>query len=252
MRLDNYLVYINLFDSRTKAQQAISRGEIYLEGKPVLKCALEIVPDGIHNVKHVCQNSFVSLGGYKLQKAITDFDLNVGGLVACDVGSSTGGFTDCLLQNGASKVYAVDLNDDLLHESLKRDKRVISVIKNAKFLNCADFCEDLDLIVADLSFISVEHVMSVFSNLLSIGKKLIILIKPQFETGGRKKFKNGIIRDKKLQLQICKEVYNLAISNGFAPINFTTAPIVSDKNVEFLMAFEKNGNILLKIEDIDY
>ena len=252
MRLDNYLVHINLFDSRTKAQQAISRGEIVFDGKILKKCSLEIDELKSHDVKHVCQNSFVSLGGFKLQKALTDFNFNVNGYVVCDVGASTGGFTDCLLQSGASKVYAVDLNDDLLHEKLKEDNRVVRVIKNAKFITANDFDTPLDLIVADLSFISVEHVLGVFANLLSTGKKLIILIKPQFETGGRKKFKNGIVRDKKLQLQICNDVYNFAKSIGLAPISFTTAPISNDKNVEFLMAFEKDGEILLKPEDIKY
>ena len=252
MRLDNYLVHINLFDSRTKAQQAISRGEIIFNGKIANKSSLEIDELKNYEIKYVCQNSFVSLGGYKLQKALTDFNFNVKDLVVCDVGASTGGFTDCLLQNGASKVYAVDLNDDLLHEKLKSDNRVVRVIKNAKFITTNDFDSQLDLIVADLSFISVEHVLGAFSSLLSAGKRLIILIKPQFETGGRKKFKNGIIRDKKLQLQICNDVYNFAKLVGLAPISFTTAPISNDKNVEFLMAFEKDGEVLLKLEDIKY
>lgn len=252
MRLDNYLVQINLFDSRTKAQQAINRGEIYLNNKRIQKSSFDVDINANVEVSWICENSFVSLGGYKLQKALTDFNYNVKNLIVCDVGASTGGFTDCLLKNGASKVYAVDLNDQLLHEKLKQDDRVVSVIKNARELCVPDFSDELDLIVADLSFISISNVIDVFSKLLLSGKKLIVLIKPQFETGERKRFKNGIIRDKKLQVQICKDVYNLALVHGLSPINFTTAPIVDNKNVEFLMMFEKDGNVLLGIENIKY
>ncbi len=242
MRLDNYLVFINTFDSRTKAQQAILRGEIFINGKQILKPAFVIDENINTKVDYLFEEKFVSLGGYKLKKALDDFNFSVNELIVADIGSSTGGFTDCLLKKGAKKVFAVDLNDQLLHSSLKRHPNVVSIIKNAKELSKTDFCDNLDLIVADLSFISITQVIDVFSSLLNSGKKLIILIKPQFEIGQRKKFKNGIIKDKKIQTDICKNIYNLAIEKSLSPIAFTTAPIIDGKNLEFLMMFEKNGD----------
>jgi 23S rRNA (cytidine1920-2'-O)/16S rRNA (cytidine1409-2'-O)-methyltransferase len=144
-------------------------------------------------IERVCPSEYVSLGGFKLEKALKDFNYEVKGLVVADIGASTGGFTDCLIKNGAKKVYAVDLRDDLLHESLKIRDDVDLVVKNAKELQKSDFCDNLDLIVADLSFISVSHVLGVFNCLIQDEKDVIILIKPQFETGRKEKHKNGMI-----------------------------------------------------------
>ena len=241
MRIDNYLVYKGYFDSRTKAKQSIERGEIFIDGKIVNKPSFELNENIDAFVEIKTDKSFVSLGGYKLHKALEDFNFNCSNLIVADIGASTGGFTDCLLKNGAKKVFAVDLNDQLLHESLKNDSRVQSIIKNARELTKEDFPCSLDLIVADLSFISITYVLNVFSDLLEDGKNLIILIKPQFETGEKKRFKNGIVRDEKLRLNICKNIFNLANSMSLTPINFTTAPIHDNKNVEYLMLFTKNG-----------
>lgn len=250
MRLDNYLVQIGLFDTRTKAQQAICRGEIFLDKKVVLKSSYQVNEENTISVDYVYTEKYVSLGGYKLKKALNDFNFDVKNLVVADIGASTGGFTDCLLKNGAKKVYCVDLNDELLHHSLKSDNRVVRVIKNAKELNFLDFNDKLDLVVADLSFISLKDVINVFSNLLNTGKKLIVLIKPQFETGQKIKFKNGIVKDKKIQIEICKKIFNLALESSLCPISFTTAPVVDGKNLEFLMLFEKDGKSGMNIDDI--
>lgn len=250
MRLDNYIVQIGLFETRTKAQQAISRGEIFVNNKVVTKNSYQIDEENPSNIEYVYTEKYVSLGGYKLKKALNDFNFNVENLVVADIGASTGGFTDCLLKNGVKKVYSIDLNDDLLHFSLKNNDRVVRVIKNAKNLKTEDFSDVLDLIVADLSFISLKDVINIFSNLLSTGKKLIVLIKPQFETGQKIKFKNGIIKDKKIQIQICKNIFNIAIENSLCPLSFTSAPIVDGKNLEFLMLFEKNGKVGMNINEI--
>ena len=252
MRLDNYLVERGYFDSRTKAKQAIERGEIYVNSIKVTKCAYLIDEQKEVEIKRICENSFVSLGGFKLKKAIDDFNFNANGLIAADIGASTGGFTDCLLLLGVKKVYAVDLNDKLLHDKLKNDERVIPLIKNARDLVANDFDDKLDLIVADLSFISVTYVLEVFSKLLTDGAKLIILIKPQFESGEKRRFKNGIVKDKKLQLSICNTVYDCALKYNLAPIGFTTAPIVKDKNIEFLMMFEKGGKTKIDKTVLDF
>lgn len=240
MRLDNFLVENGFFDSRTKAQQAINRGEIFVKGKLVKKSSL--ISDNLikEDIEYRFENRFVSLGGYKLEKALTDFNFSIQDLVIADIGASAGGFTDCLLQRGAKKVFAVDLNDDLLHEQIKNDNRVKPIIKNARELKLTDFDDELDLIVADLSFISITYVLETFSSLLKTGKHLIVLIKPQFETFKKIRFKNGIVRDKKIQKQICDNVIDVAKNHGFSLINFTTAPIVKDKNVEFLILLKKS------------
>lgn len=252
MRLDNYLFEKEYFDSRTKAKQAIERGEIFIDGVLVEKPSYDIPLDFNKVIKRVCIEDFVSLGGYKLQKALNDFNFNVDGLVVADIGASTGGFTDCLIQNGAKKVYAVDLNDGLLHKKLKANERVESIIANAKDLVLSDFAEKLDLIVADLSFISITAVIDVFDELLEDDKYLLLLIKPQFESGEKRRYKNGIIRDKKVQIGACVNVYDVALKIGFSPVAFTVAPINEDKNVEFLMLLQKNGQIKLNREQLTF
>ncbi|MBQ7236127.1 MAG: TlyA family RNA methyltransferase [Clostridia bacterium] len=250
MRLDNYLVTTGLFDSRTKAKQAIERVEIYLNSELITKPSYEIKDEINTKIERICENSFVSLGGFKLNKALNDFRFNPSGLICADIGASTGGFTDCLINNGASKVYAIDLNDSLLHEKLKNNNKVVLIVKNARDLTKDDFCDKIDLIVADLSFISITQVVEVFSTLLDDGGKLILLIKPQFETGTKKRFKNGIVRDKKIRLDACNNVYDCAVNHSLIPLAFTTAPIVEGKNIEYLMLLEKNGKFKLKKEQI--
>lgn len=243
MRLDNYLVDKGYFDTRTKAKQAIVRGEIFVNSVNVFKPAFII--DGEANIKRVCDSSYVSVGGFKLEKALRDFDFNVNGLTVADIGASTGGFSDCLIANGAKKVFAVDLRNDLLHESLKKNNKVVQIEKNAKDLCREDFSDTLDLVVADLSFISIANVINVFNDLIDAGKKIIILIKPQFEIGEKKKFKNGIVRDNAIHKKVCENVYKVATENGLAPLAVTCAPKISEKNLEFLMLFEKGGKALI-------
>lgn len=243
MRLDNYLVEKGFFESRTKAKQSIERGEVLIDNKLINKPSFDIQVDC--EVKLVYDSLFVSLGGFKLEKALNDFGIDVNGLIVADIGASTGGFTDCLLKRGAKNVFAVDLRDDLLHQTLKSNSKVKMVVKNAKELSLSDFDMDLDMIVADLSFISVKSVLPIFHNLLRDGKKAIILIKPQFETGRKTRYKNGIVRDQKVHQTVCREVYDFAISCNLAPQGFTIAPLVSGKNKEFLILLEKGGEVKL-------
>ena len=248
MRLDLFLEKNNFFDSRTKAKQAIERGEILVNGRVINKSSYQINDDNV-NIQYVYNSKYVSLGGYKLEKALNDFEYNPKDLIAVDIGASTGGFTDCLLKNGVKKVYAVDLNDDLLHKSLKENDKVIEVIKNAKFINVEDFNEPIDLVVADLSFISSTIILPIISNIIDDEKDVILLIKPQFENDEKIKFKNGIIRDKKYQKQACLKVLDCAKSNNLTPIKFTTAPINRDKNVEYLILLRKNAKYNLNINE---
>lgn len=248
MRLDLFLEKNNYFDSRTKAKQAIERGEILVNGKVIDKSSYQINDDN-SIIQYVYDSKYVSLGGYKLEKALKDFEYNPKELIAVDIGASTGGFTDCLLKNGIKKVYAVDLNEDLLHKSLKENNKVVEIIKNAKFLNLEDFNDSIDLVVADLSFISSTAILPIISNIIDDEKDAILLIKPQFENDEKIKFKNGIIRDKKCQKQACNKVLDCAKSNNLTPIKFTTAPINQDKNVEYLILLRKNAKCNLNINE---
>lgn len=243
MRLDLYLVEKGFFSTRTKARQAIERGEIFVNSKLIDKVSFA-VSEGV-KIERVCPSEYVSVGGFKLEKALRDFNFDVKDLVVVDVGASTGGFTDCLIKKGAKKVFAVDLRDDLLHESLKANQAVHLVVKNAKDILINDFNEKIDLIVADLSFISVSHVLGVFYSLVEDGKDIIILIKPQFETGKKEKHKNGIIKDNKIHKQVCLSVYENAKTLGLIPQAITTAPINEGKNKEFLIWLKKKGQLVL-------
>ena len=237
MRADEFLFINGFFDSRTKAKQAIGDGNVFIDGEILTKPSKEITGKEKITLKET--ESFVSLGGYKLAKALDDFRFDVNGLTVADIGASTGGFTDCLLKRGAKKVYAVDLNDDLLHTSLKFDDRVIMIVKNAKDLSACDF-EKVDLLTADLSFISAKSVLQVFYGLVKDGGNIILLIKPQFEIGEKRKFKNGIIKDGTIRKNVCRSVYDCAVEIGFLPLKMTTAPIKEDKNVEYLFLLGKN------------
>lgn len=239
MRIDSYLYIKNYFNSRTKAVQSINRGEVYLNGNKVNKTSLDVDENSNLTIEIVRENNFVSIGGYKLFKALKNFNFNVENLIAYDIGSSTGGFTDCLLQNGAKKVYAVDLNDDQLHNSLKKDNRVVRVIKNAKYLTICDFLDNADLITADLSFISATQVIPTFSKLLSKDKHLILLVKPQFESDIKIKFKNGIIHDKKIQQLALNKVVDCAVCNNFILKNVVETDVSTNKNLEFLILLQK-------------
>lgn len=249
MRLDVYLVEKGFFDTRTKAKQAIERGEIYINGKISDKASTEMNVEKNYLTERVCEEEFVSLGGFKLSKAIKDFGVKVDGLCAADVGASTGGFTDCLLKFGARRVYAVDLNDGLLHDKLKADGRVVPIIKNAKELSASDFDILPEILTADLSFISATHVLPVFYNLLPNRAFIILLIKPQFENDKRVRCKNGVIKDENVIKAACKKVYDAAVLCGFLPIDVTAAPRNKDKNSEFLILLKKDDGEIPIFED---
>ena len=239
MRLDQYLYINKYFDSRNKSTEAIKRGEVFIDGKVVNKPSFLIDESNSYRVEIKQNKSFVSLGGYKLSKALDDFSFNVAGLVVADIGASTGGFTDCLLQNGASTVFSVDVNEDLLHDRLRGNIKVKPLIKNAKELVRSDFSLPLNLICADLSFISLTQVIGVFYELIDYNCHVILLIKPQFEMGKRIKFKNGIVRDEKLRIEAVKGVCLECLNSGFMPLKITTAPIVDNKNIEYLILLKK-------------
>ena len=232
MRLDVFLCERGDFDSRTKAAEAIAKGQVLLGGKRA-KAGAEVRDES--EVQVLPARRYVSNGGYKLERAAQVFGYDPRGKVFADIGASTGGFTDFLLQNGAKKVFAVDVGENLLHPSLRGDERVAIMDKtNARDLKREDF-PPLDGIAADCSFISLELVLPAIRGLCSPDTDVFALVKPQFECGEKRRFKNGIVREKSVREAVVKKLYAFCKAQGFFVADFTNAPVVPGKNVEYMM-----------------
>ncbi|MCM1545561.1 MAG: TlyA family RNA methyltransferase [Clostridiales bacterium] len=248
MRLDKYLA--GKFNSRTKAAQAIEEGLVLINGKPVAPSYDFKDGDDITFIQP--DELFVSNGGYKLSKALKDFGFSVKDKTFADIGASNGGFTDCLLQNGAKKVYCIDVGESQLDESLKGKNVVILDNFNARNLSNDTFPERIDGVVADVSFISLTYILMNIAEILDDGGYAIALIKPQFECEGKNIGKGGIVKDTQVHKKVITKIYNFARECGLFAENLTNAPIRKDKNKEYLILLRKNGekkadiNLLLK------
>lgn len=239
MRIDKFLS--ERLGSRTKAKNAVLNGFVYVNGK-IVNCAYE-VKDGDDIRVFDAEESFVSAGGFKLSKALKDFTFNVDGRIYADIGASTGGFTDCLLQNGAKKVYCIDVGESQLDKSLKSENVVIIDNFNARNLNSGLFDEELDGAVIDVSFISLTYILGAVAKVLSCGKDVLALIKPQFECESRSVGKNGIVRERKAHERIITKICDYAISVDLSPQEITDAPIIRGKNIEYVIHLKKGGKI---------
>lgn len=241
MRADVFLFENGYYKSRNKACEAIARGEVFVFGNLVKKASQEIsVGDEIEIRAE--KAPFVSIGGDKLEKAVSEFNPAVDGLTFIDAGASTGGFTDCLLRRGAKKVFCVDVGKGLLDEKLASDERVVAMDEtNVRFLTRDDFDCEIDAAVADCSFISLEYVLPVLKNLIKRDGYIIALIKPQFELDKKLRLKNGILRDKKERLSVLKRIYDFIESENMFVSGITEAPIYENKNVEYLAYITKNS-----------
>lgn len=237
MRIDKLLA--SKYGSRTKAAQAVEKGLVLVNGK-VARPSQEVrEQDDLTFLQ--AEEAFVSVGGYKLSKAIKDFNFEVRGKVFADIGASTGGFTDCLLQNGARKVYCIDVGESQLDSSLK-DKNIVVIDNfNARNLERNIFNDVIGGIVIDVSFISLTYILDKVAAVLERGASVIALIKPQFECESRSVGKNGIVRDSEARKRILEKIYNFCLSCNLAPRALTTAPIVKGKNIEYLILLEKEG-----------
>jgi 23S rRNA (cytidine1920-2'-O)/16S rRNA (cytidine1409-2'-O)-methyltransferase len=196
-RLDVLLVERGLAESSHKAQAMILAGEVEVDQQRADKAG-SIVPETAHIEVHSRQQKYASRGGMKLEGALKDFRISPEGKACLDIGASTGGFTDCLLQNGAGRVYAVDVNTDQLAWKLRGDARVVRIEKNARELLAQDLPETADLVVADVSFISVTRILAGAAACARAGADLLILVKPQFELERQDVGKGGIVREKAL------------------------------------------------------
>ncbi len=236
MRLDKALA--EKFGSRSKAADAIERGLVKVNGKIASRSQEIRDSDVIEFIEPA--ESYVSAGGFKLAKALRDFDLSVKGLTIADIGASTGGFTDCLFQNGAEKVYCVDVGKGQLDPSLSGKNIVVMDGVNARYLT-ADMFGPLDGATCDVSFISLKLVLPSIAAILSDGGIALTLVKPQFECGQKNLTKDGFCRDAKVRHEVLLDVLDAASGLGLAPQNVCEAPIVEGKNVEYVAYFVKGG-----------
>lgn len=237
MRIDKFLS--DKFGSRNKSAEAVKKGLVLVNGKEV--SASYEIKEGDDITFLEAEESFVSAGGFKLSKALKDFCFSVENKIFADIGASTGGFTDCLLKNGAKKVYCIDVGESQLAESLKSKNVVIIDNYNARNL-CPDiFDDELDGVVIDVSFISLTYILGAVSEVLSKDRDVFALIKPQFECESGRVGKNGIVRDKKIHERVIKKIVSFSESVGLLPVEICDAPIVTGKNIEYVIHLKKGG-----------
>ena len=237
MRIDKFLT--EKFGSRTKAARAVKDGLVLVNGKKV-DVSYEIKEsDSLDFLKP--EESYVSLGGYKLSKALKDFKFSVKNMIFADIGASTGGFTDCLLQNGAKKVYCIDVGESQLDKSLIGEKIKVIDNFNARELTSDIFGEQPDGVVIDVSFISLTYILSNVAEVLKDGGYCIALIKPQFECDDRHVGKGGIVSGAQQHKSAIIKICDYARGCGLAPLKLTNAPIVKSKNKEYLVLLKKGG-----------
>lgn len=240
VRLDVLLVEKGLADSRAKAQALIMAGQVRVSGQVALKPATPIQPDATLTVD--TGPRFVSRGGEKLEGALDAFKIDVAGFTCADVGSSTGGFTDCLLQHGAAKVYAIDVGKGILHWKLRNDPRVVVMEEtNARFVESLP--EKIDFVTVDASFISLKVLLPVVKK-WNVGSGIIALIKPQFEAGRKEVSRgDGVIRDPDVHRQVLSDVLTFAKAEGFGLRGLVKSSLLGPKgNVEFLVWLDMEPN----------
>lgn len=258
-RLDILLVQKGLATSREKAKAIIMSGIVYVDGEKEDKAGTTFPENAVIEVKGSTLK-YVSRGGLKLEKAMTNFDIELDGKVCMDVGSSTGGFTDCMLQNGAVKVYSVDVGHGQLDWKLRNDERVVCMEKtNIRYVKPTDIRDALDFASIDVSFISLTKVLLPVKELLKEDGCIVCLIKPQFEAGREKVGKKGVVRDKKVHFEVIDMVINYADSIELHPLMLDFSPVKGPEgNIEYLLYLTKDKsfkdkveNNILKSEDID-
>lgn len=243
MRLDRIIAEKSLSPSREQAKKLIEQGLVTVNGKTVTKPSYEAKEDDdIQVTGELCR--YVGRGGLKLEGALKAFGVDVSGLVCADIGASTGGFTDCMLQNGASLVYAVDVGHGQLDKKLLDDPRVINIEGvNARYIEPGLFEKKPALMTCDLSFISLRLVVDKLIPCLDEGGRIITLIKPQFEAGKSAIGKNGIVKDKKAHIRLLDELSAYFFGIGLIIKNITHSPIKGgDGNIEYIALLEKAGD----------
>ncbi|HKX32874.1 MAG TPA: TlyA family RNA methyltransferase [Blastocatellia bacterium] len=239
-RLDKLLVIQGLAETRAKAQSLILAGQVFGEGQRLEKAGQIVPVDLLLTIKEPMP--FVGRGGFKLTAALDHFKLDVTGKSCLDIGASTGGFTDCLLQRGAARVTAVDVGYGQLDWRLRQDSRVeVRENVNARYLRAEDFNHRFEIVVIDVSFISLTRILPVIPSLVQPEATVVALIKPQFEVGRGEVGKGGIVRDEAAQQRVVGEIEQFAATLGFQSNGVIDSPILgADGNREFLVSFNLN------------
>ncbi|MCI8751159.1 MAG: TlyA family RNA methyltransferase [Lachnospiraceae bacterium] len=239
-RLDVLLVKRCLAESREKAKAVIMAGDVFVNGQREDKAGSTFEEDVNIEVKAAAMK-YASRGGYKLEKAVSLWDIRLEGMVCMDAGSSTGGFTDCMLQNGASKVYAVDVGTNQLAWKLRQDERVVSMEKtNIRYITHNDIPDKISFVSIDVAFISLTKVLIPIRDILEDGGRIVCLVKPQFEAGREKVGKKGVVRDQAVHLEVLENIMVYVLSEGFSIIDLSYSPIKGPEgNIEYLLYIEK-------------
>lgn len=240
-RLDVILVEKGFFQSREKAKSAIMAGIVYVDGQRVDKAGTSVKDTSEFFIKEdICP--YVSRGGLKLEKALKEFDFRLESAVCADIGASTGGFTDCMLKNGASKVFAIDVGYGQLDWKLRNDERVVNMEKvNIRYLDFDTVDKDIDFISIDVSFISLKLVFPVAGRLLDSLGSIVCLVKPQFEAGREQVGKKGIVKDINVHKEVIRNVVGYGKASGLYPQGLTFSPVTGAKgNIEYLLHLKKS------------
>lgn len=239
-RLDVLLVKRALAESREKAKAIIMTGNVFVNEQREDKAGSTFPVDANIEIKGTPMK-YVSRGGYKLEKAVDLWQVPLEGKICMDVGSSTGGFTDCMLQNGAVKVYAIDVGTNQLAWKLRQDERVISMEKtNIRYVTDEQVPDAIDFTSIDVAFISLKKVLLPVWNLLAEGGRVVCLVKPQFEAGREKVGKKGVVRDQKVHLEVVQQIMTFTLMMGFSILQLSFSPIKGPEgNIEYLLYLEK-------------
>ena len=244
MRLDLLLVERGLEESRQRAQAVIMSGVVYVDGRKADKPGMAVPAAAAVEVRGD-KLPYVSRGGLKLEKAMKAFPIHLEGPVCADIGASTGGFTDCMLQNGAAKVYAVDVGRGQLAWKLRSDPRVVCLERtNARYLSREQVPEELTFASVDVSFISLKLILPPLAALLAEGGQVVSLVKPQFEAGREKVGKKGVVRDPAVHLEVLERYLDHAGEAGLTVRGLTYSPIRGPEgNIEYLGFLQKGGGV---------
>ncbi|MCM1363547.1 MAG: TlyA family RNA methyltransferase [Faecalibacterium sp.] len=229
-----------LIESREKAKALIMAGQVYVNNMKSLKAGLNVKDGDCIEIRGE-KMPYVSRGGYKLEKAVNEFGLRLENCICMDIGASTGGFTDCMLINGASKVYSIDVGYGQLAWKLRTDERVVNLERtNFRYVTHELVPEEIDFASVDVSFISLRLILPVMHSILKHGGEAVCLIKPQFEAGKDKIGKNGVVREIETHLEVVNKIYDFVLENGFSVLNLDFSPIKGPQgNIEYLIYIKK-------------
>lgn len=252
-RLDLYLVENGFTESREKAKALIMSGIVYVNDQKELKAGRDLKVDDIVEVRGSTLK-YVSRGGLKLEKAMQEFPIDLSDCTCMDIGASTGGFTDCMLQNGAKKVYSIDVGYGQLAWKLRSDERVVNMERtNFRYVTHNEIPEEIDFASVDVSFISLKIILPVMYELLKENGEAVCLIKPQFEAGREKVGKKGVVRDVNVHIEVIENIVGFAAGQKFKVLGLSFSPVKGPEgNIEYLVYLKKTNEITSCEEYIDY